>query len=60
MKICNKCDERGMIQDSKYSSHSCECGLNNRLMAKIFEDVEIGELLAYGKKRKKEKVLLVK
>ncbi len=39
MKKCNKCDERGMINDSKekdvISAHSCKCGKNLKVIEKL-------------------------
>jgi hypothetical protein len=56
---CNKCDERGMIQDDKYSAHSCSCGKNNRLMEESMKDVKIEDLLAYGRARIEQKKKLL-
>lgn len=57
---CEKCDERGYINDSlepeKYhSAHSCECGWAIEQSMKKFEGISIDELLAYGHKRVIEK-----
>ena len=52
MKIkCNKCNERGYIQDSEYASHSCECGWAIEQSRKKFEGVSIEDLLNYGRNR---------
>ena len=43
MQKCNKCDERGMINDSKiegiWSGHSCKCGYNNFLAEKNLKNI---------------------
>ena len=57
---CNKCDERGYINDSleptKYhSDHSCECGWAIEQSMLKFKDVKIEDLLAYGRARVIEK-----
>lgn len=52
---CNECDERGYIQDTKYSSHSCKCGWAIEPSMKKFENVNIMDLLAYGRNRVIEK-----
>lgn len=52
---CNKCDERGYIQDSKYSSHSCECGWAMEQSLLKFKNVKLEDLLAYAQKRIIEK-----
>lgn len=58
VKKCNKCDERGMIVEIKngaHYGHSCDCGYDNYLMKKRFENVSIEDLLNYGIKRIHEK-----
>ena len=55
MKNCTKCDERGHIQDTPHSSHSCPCGKYNRQMEAKFKNVSIEDLLAYGRARVIEK-----
>jgi hypothetical protein len=52
---CNLCDERGHIQDTPHSSHSCPCGKYNRQMEAIFKNVSIEQLLNYGRARVIEK-----
>lgn len=46
-----------MIQDGKYSAHSCECGKLNRIMEERLKDVSIEHLLGYAQKRMGEKNL---
>lgn len=55
---CEKCDERGYIQDDKYSRHSCECGYAIKIQEQIFKNIPIEELLAYAQSRVREKNLL--
>ena len=55
MKNCTKCDDRGMIQDDKYSAHSCLYGKHNRIMEEKFKNVSIEDLLNYGRARVIEK-----
>lgn len=52
---CNKCDDRGMIQDDKYSAHSCDCGKYGKIMREKFKDVSIEDLLNYANLRTEEK-----
>lgn len=52
---CNKCDEKGYIQDTPHSSHSCPCGWAIEQSMKKFEGMSIEDLLAYGHKRALEK-----
>lgn len=56
---CNKCDERGYIQETKYLSHSCPCGWAIQQQEIAFknspEGQSIEKLFAYAHKRIAEK-----
>lgn len=41
---CDKCDERGMIDDGGGAAHSCPCGKYNRIMEKVFKGLSIADL----------------
>lgn len=52
---CIKCDERGYIQEDKYSSRSCECGWAIEQQKKVFENVSLEDLLSYAQTRIQDK-----
>lgn len=52
---CNKCNERGYIQDTPHSAHSCTCGWAIEQQSKALEGIPFEALLDYGLKRSEEK-----
>jgi|GEM_PF-3732908 len=58
MNKCNKCDERGYIskhENGSYSGRSCPCGWAIAQQEKMFEDVILEQLIAYGMARRAQK-----
>lgn len=57
IKKCSKCDERGMIADSQFSAHSCDCGYHSIYERDLFEKVfpTLNHLMDYANMRFKEK-----
>jgi len=56
---CNKCNERGYIQLTKYSNKSCECGWAIEQSLNKFKDVPLATLLEYANMRIVEKQKLL-
>lgn len=48
---CDKCDERGYINDGGGASHSCECGWAIEQQKKAFEGVSFEDLMSYAYRR---------